>query len=425
MYPSIRDRGAPTVTAPVAAAGLRNRGAVPRNVVVLGLTSFFTDISSEALTAVLPLYLVLELRMTPLQFGLLDGLYQGASALVRVAAGLYADAGRRYKPVAFLGYALSALCKLGLLLVGSAFAAIAALLMIDRLGKGIRTAPRDALIAKSSEPSRLGAAFGLHRTLDTAGAALGPIVAFAVLTAAPGAYDAVFVVSFAVAGVGLAVFGLFVEVPPERPGAARPEATARARLGAVLASRRFLALLVAGGLLGVATASDALIYLLLQGRGGVPATLFPLLFVGTATVYLLLALPAGKLADKWGRHRVFLAGQGLVLGIYGLLLSAEIPAAGIVACVALLGAYYAATDGVLAALAASVLPDDQLTTGLAIIGTTTALSRLLASFLFGVLWSWRGPAEAVAVFGLGLLGAAVLAAVLLRVARPWTPAAAE
>lgn len=336
------------VTGPFEAAGLRYRGAVPRNVVVLGLTSFFTDISSEALTAVLPLYFVIELRMTPLQFGLLDGLYQGASALVRVAGGLVADAGRRYKPVAFIGYALSALCKLGLLLVGSAWAPIAALLMIDRLGKGIRTAPRDALITQSSEPSRLGAAFGLHRT---AGAALGPVVAFAVLAAAPGAYDAVFVVSLAVALVGLTTLGLFVEDRRDQPERAVAGASARARLGAVLAGRRFLALVVAGGLLGLVTASDALNYLLLQGRGTVPAMLFPLLFVGTATVYLILALPAGHLADRWGRHRVFLAGQGLVLGIYGLLLAAELTAAGIVACVALLGAYYAATDGVLAALA--------------------------------------------------------------------------
>ncbi len=414
----------PDVIGPVVAASLRYRGAAPRNVVVLGLTSFFTDISSEALTAVLPLYLVLELRMTPLQFGLLDGLYQGASALVRVAGGLVADAGRGYKPVAFVGYALSAICKLGLLLVGSVWAAIAALLMIDRLGKGIRTAPRDALIAQSSEPSRLGAAFGLHRTMDTAGAALGPIVAFAVLAAAPGAYDAVFVVSLAVALVGLAVFGLFVENRRDRPERAGSGASARARLAAVLASRRFLTLVVAGGLLGLVTASDALIYLLLQGRGAVPPTLFPLLFVGTATVYLILALPAGRLADRWGRHRVFLAGQGLVLCLYGLLIAADLSAAGIVACVALLGAYYAATDGVLAALAASVLPEDHLTTGLAIVGTTTALSRLLASSLFGALWSWRGPTEALVVFGLGLLCTAVLAAVLLRVARPWTPATA-
>jgi MFS family permease len=356
------------VTGPVAAAGPRYRGAAPRNVVVLGLTSFFTDISSEALTAVLPLYFVLELRMTPLQFGLLDGLYQGASALVRVAGGLVTDAGRRYKAVAFFGYALSALCKLGLLLVGSAWVPIAALLMIDRLGKGIRTAPRDALITHSTEPSRLGAAFGLHRTMDTAGAALGPIVAFAVLAAAPGAYHAVFVVSLAVALVGLAILGLFAEDRRDRPQRALADASARARLGAVLAGRRFLALVVAGGLLGLVTASDALIYLLLQERGTVPAMLFPLLFVGTATVYLILALPAGHLADRWGRHRVFLAGQGLVLGVYGLLLAAEQSAAGIVTCVALLGAYYAATDGVLAALAGTVVQKDHLTTGLAILG---------------------------------------------------------
>jgi len=393
--------------------------------VVLGLTSFFTDISSEALTAVLPLYFVLELRMTPLQFGLLDGLYQGASAMVRVAGGLVADARGRCKPVAFVGYALSAFCKLGLLLVGSAWAPIAALLMIDRLGKGIRTAPRDALITHSSEPSRLGAAFGLHRTMDTAGAALGPVVAFAVLAAAPGAYDAVFVVSLAVALVGLAILGLFAEDRRARPERAVAGASARARLGAVLAGRRFLALVIAGALLGLATASDALIYLLLQGRGTVPAMLFPLLFVGTATVYLILALPAGHLADRWGRHRVFLAGQGLVLGIYGLLLAAELSVAGIVACVALLGAYYAATDGVLAALAGSVLQKEHLTTGLAILGTTTALSRLFASSLFGALWSWRGPTEALVLFGLGLLFAAVLAAVLLRVARPWGPATAK
>ena len=131
----------------------RRWSAVSRNVVLLGLTSLLTDVSSESLTAVLPLYFMLELRMTPLQFGLLDGLYQGASALVRVAGGLVADAGRRYKPVAFVGYALSAFCKLGLLLVGSAWAPIAALLMIDRLGKGVRTAPRDALITLSSEPT--------------------------------------------------------------------------------------------------------------------------------------------------------------------------------------------------------------------------------------------------------------------------------
>lgn len=409
--------------APVAVP--RRWSAVSRTVVLLGMTSLLTDVSSESLTAVLPLYFMLELRMTPLQFGLLDGLYQGSSALVRVAGGLVADAGRRYKPVAFVGYALSAFCKLGLLLVGSAWAPIAAVLMIDRLGKGIRTAPRDALITLSSEPTRLGEAFGAHRAMDTVGAVVGPVLAFAVLAAAPGAYDAVFVMSFAVALVGLAVLGLFVQDQHGEPGPAAHGSHARARLRAAFASRRFRALVVAGGVLGLLTASDALIYLLLQRRGAVPTTFFPLLFVGTAIVYLFLALPVGRLADRWGRHRVFLAGHVLVFGIYLLLMATELPRAGIVACVALLGAYYAATDGVLSALASSVLQEQQLTTGLAVVSTITALARLLASSLFGAVWNWWGPTEALEVFAAGLVVAGALAAGLLRVGRPWTPAAVE
>jgi MFS family permease len=403
----------------------RRWSTVSRTVVLLGLTSLLTDVSSESLTAVLPLYFMLELRMTPLQFGLLDGLYQGSSALVRVAAGLVADAGRRYKPVAFVGYALSAFCKLGLLLVGSAWTPIAALLMIDRLGKGVRTAPRDALITLSSEPTRLGEAFGAHRTMDTVGAVVGPVLAFAVLAAAPGAYDAVFVMSFAVALVGLAVLGLFVRNQSGEPVPAMMGPHGRGRLSAALGNPRFRALVVAGGLLGLLTASDALIYLLLQRRGAVPTTFFPLLFVGSAVVYLLLALPVGRLADRWGRHRVFLAGHGLVLGIYVLLMAAELPAAGIVACVTLLGAYYAATDGVLSALASSVLREHQLTTGLAVVSTTTAVSRLLASSLFGAVWNWRGPTEALEVFASGIVVAAALAAGLLGIGRPWTTAPAD
>jgi MFS family permease len=413
------------VLEPAPVAVPRRWSAVSRTVVLLGMTSLLTDVSSESLTAVLPLYFMLELRMTPLQFGLLDGLYQGSSALVRVVGGLVADAGRRYKPVAFVGYALSAACKLGLLLVGSAWAPIAALLMIDRLGKGVRTAPRDALITLSSEPTRLGEAFGAHRAMDTVGAVVGPVLAFAVLAAAPGAYDAVFVMSFAVALVGLAVLGLFVQDQRGEPAPAAHGSHARPRLRAVFASRRFRALVGAGGVLGLLTASDALIYLLLQRRGTVPTTFFPLLFVGTAVVYLLLALPAGRLADRWGRHRVFLAGHVLVFGIYLLLMAGELPRAAIVACVALLGAYYAATDGVLSALASSVLHEQQLTSGLAVVSTITALARLFASSLFGAVWNWRGPTEALEVFAAGIVVAVALAAGLLGVGRPWTPAAPE
>ena len=412
-------RSPPSIHPSSAGTILRRWPAASRNVVFLGLTSLLTDVSSESLTAVLPLYLVLGLHMTPMQFGLLDGLQHGATALVRVAGGLAADARGHHKMVAWVGYAVSALCKLGLLLVGAAWGPIASLLLIDRLGKGIRTAPRDALLALSSEPAHLAESFGVHRTFDTVGAVLGPVLAFAVLAAAPGAYDAVFVASFAAAVLGLAVLGLFVSDRrargPQFPGARPPHG----RLRAVFATRRFPALLTAGGLLGLLTASDAMIYLVLQQRGAVPATVFPLLFVGTATSYLLLAVPAGRLGDRWGRHRVFLLGHLVVLLVYILLLRSALGIAAVVVSLALLGAYYAATDGVLAALASSVLDDANLTTGLAVVGTTTALARLLASSLFGALWTWHGPAFALALFAAGLLLSLLLAARLFRAALPW------
>ena len=138
--------------------------------------------------------------LTPAVFGVVDGLYQGAAALVRIFGGVAADRSGRHKEVAVVGYALSALARLGFLVVGNVWTLLAAVVMVDRLGKGIRTAPRDALISLSSRREELGAAFGVHRALDTAGAMIGPLIAFGLLTIAPGAYDAVFVVSLCAAG---------------------------------------------------------------------------------------------------------------------------------------------------------------------------------------------------------------------------------
>jgi MFS family permease len=377
------------------------------------------------LTAVLPLYFMLELRMTPLQFGLIDGIYQATSALVRVASGVVADGRSRYKAVATFGYGLSAVCKLGLALVGSGWGALTGLLMLDRLGKGIRTAPRDSLITLSSDRAHLGEAFGVHRALDTIGAFLGPLVAFGILTAAPGAYDAVFVVSFCVAIIGLAVIGLFVENRPRLQGDSRVSRASSQPLAGVFLNRRFRSLMVAGAVLGLLTASDALIYLLLHRRGALQASLFPLLFVGTAGVYLVLAVPFGRLADRVGRHRLFLAGHVLILGIYGLLLNETLSILEVMVCVGLLGAYYAATDGVLSALGSAVLEPAHLTTGLAVVATASAIARLCAAALFGALWSWWDAGGALIAFLVALSAAIFIGAVLLRVSRPWSEAGLE
>src|SRR5436190_19093973 len=159
---------------------------VSRNVLLLGLTSLLTDVSSEMVSTVLPIYAMVALGASPLAYGLIDGLYQGTAALVRVASGILADRWSRYKELAAAGYGLSALCRIALLAVGGTVGGLSASIVVDRVGKGIRTAPRDALISLSSARERLGTAFGVHRAMDTAGAMLGPLVAVGVLLMAPG-----------------------------------------------------------------------------------------------------------------------------------------------------------------------------------------------------------------------------------------------
>src|SRR3954465_1057511 len=188
-----------------------SRLQVPRNVVMLGLVSLLTDVSSEMVATVLPLYLVFTLGASPLVFGAIDGTYRGAAALVQVASGFSSDRWRRPKEVAGLGYGLSAVGKVALVAAGSSIGGIGAIVAFDRVGKGIRTAPRDALISLSSAKDRLATSFGVHRAMDSAGAMLGPLLAFGILLAAPARFDAVFVVSppFAVPGVA-------VLIPPGR-----------------------------------------------------------------------------------------------------------------------------------------------------------------------------------------------------------------
>ncbi|MEV7146716.1 MFS transporter [Streptomyces sp. NPDC093084] len=389
-------------TARPAPAG-RYRTAVAPTVLALGTVSLITDVSSEMVTAVLPLYLVAGLGLSPLGFGLLDGVYNGFSAVVRLVGGHLADrGGGRHKWVAGAGYTLSALCK-PLLLVAHTLTPIGLVLAADRTGKGLRTAPRDALISLSSTPETRGRAFGVHRAMDTAGALLGPLAAFLILRATVDGYDAVFTVSFCVAVTGVLVLVLFV--PGGRGEAAAPAArpTLRAAL-ALLAHRDLRRLAVCALLLGLATVSDSFVYLLLQRRLGVPDRWFALLPLGTAAAFLLLAVPLGRLADRWGRWRVFLAGHGALLLAYALLLTSWHGPALPYAVLALHGTFYAATDGVLMAAASDSVPEALRSSGLALVQTGQAGARFACSLAFGAAWTLWGDRTAL------LLATAALAA---------------
>ncbi|MFB6837521.1 MFS transporter [Streptomyces sp. NPDC056361] len=416
--------------APPTPSGVRRR--VPGTVLALGAVSLVTDVSSEMVTAVLPLYLVLGLGLSPLQFGLLDGLSTGATALVRLLGGATADRGGRHKLIAGLGYALSACSRLGLLLAGGATGWIATALAADRLGKGVRTAPRDALITLHSPPEDLGRAFGTHRAMDTTGALLGPLAAFALLTATADAYETVFAVSFSVGAFGVLLWLLLVPgrrgsgpaaPPPAREpveAAVRP-APPRARGGLLAATRSpaYRRIVLCAGLLGAATVGDAFLYLLLQQRLDLDATWFPFLPLGAAAVYLLLAVPAGRLADRTGRRGPLLYGHGALLLAYGLLLAPVPGGAALVGVLLLLGVFYAATDGVLMALAGPFLTEGRQAGGLALVQTAQALARFVAAVAFGAVWTASGPETALVAALLALTAALCCAARLL----PRTPAA--
>jgi MFS family permease len=418
VYVSLRNSPTPAATtAPAAGVAPTRRqlagGRVPGVVLALGLTSLFTDISSEAITAILPLYLTAVLGLGPVAYGFVDGIYQGAASLVRVLGGWWSDRTGRPKLVAGLGYGISAVSRV-LLLPVVGVAALTGVVALDRLGKGLRTGPRDAMIAGASTPEQLGRNFGVHRALDTAGAMAGPLLAFGVLAVVPAGlagYRAVFVLSIAAAVVGLAF--LLLAVPSRVRGSAAQQPVRRWRWRD-LGDRRIRSLMLAAALLGLLTVGDGFLYLVLADAGGIGLTWFPLLMVGTNAAYTALAVPVGKLADRVGRTRVLLGGHVVLVAAYAVAATTGGHIAGVVGVLLLLGIFYAATDGVVSALASQAVPAATRATGIASVQTAVGLSRFASSVCFGVLWQLTGRSVALLAVGAALALAIPVAARLLR-----------
>lgn len=414
MYLSLSDWTARRDAAPGNGAARVAFKASP-TVIALGIVSMLTDISSESVAAVLPLYITGALGLSMVAYGFLEGLHQGMSAVVRIAAGYTADRSNHPKPVALGGYVFSMIARVGLLFV-QGFAGITAIVGADRIGKGIRTAPRDAMIQQASQPEHLARSFGLHRMLDTIGATVGPLLAFVVLLIVPDGYRVVFVVSLAAAVLGVAVLGLIVpnrrlhrpgstgEVDSSKAVAVRSPWKDRPRIRAMLQGRlRFV--LLAAGVLGLLTVGDGFVYLALMQHGHLETLWFPLLFVGSNAVFLALAIPLGRIADRTSRAGVFVLGHLALAGAYLVAgLGGTFPAVAL--CLILLGTFYAATDGVLAALAGQLSPTGATATGIAAAQTVVAVTRLIASTGFGVLWILFGAVPT-------MVGAAVLLALLV------------
>ena len=423
MYISLSNKPEPeddgTETAVDAPKGPRGIRTVSSTVITLGIVSMLTDISSESVAAILPLYITGVLGLSTIAFGFLDGIYQGVSAVARIAAGYTSDRVEQPKWVAFTGYALAAVARIGLLFA-TGFTAIMAVITADRIGKGIRTAPRDALITATSRSDNLGTSFGVHRMLDNIGAAVGPLIAFLILLVIPDGYQTVFAVSLAFAVIGVAILAFVVPNVRTRARARADEksgadAAPKHRFDwSVVTTGPMRRVLAAAGILGLLTIGDGFIYLVLQSRSDFAAQWFPLLYVGTNVAFLAFAVPLGRLADRVGRAKVFVWGHTGLLAAYVV---AALPIADIAAtilCLVFLGTFYAATDGVLSALAAQLTTPETHATGIGAAQTVVAVSRFLSAVGFGFLWFAIGREASVLVVAGVLLVAIPCVALLLK-----------
>src|SRR5262245_13301807 len=389
----------------------------------LGWTSFLTDISSEMVNSALPVYLVIYLHQSPFQYGAIDGVYNGfAVALVSLAAGLMADRSKRHKEVALTGYGLSAICRLAMLAAGGVWGWLIAITGMERIGKGIRTAPRDALISLNTPPNLMASAFAVHRALDAGGALLGPLIAFILLAQLPGAFDVLWVTSFLFAILGVAALWLYVPKPDESlfpqhtSPASEERRISRRSLSLLFSSPHFAALVGCGMFLALGTANDGFIYLVLLKKGGTNSGYLPLFYVATAASYALFSIPAGICADRFGRASIFLSGYAVLGTLYLLLFF--MPAIGLPAqafFLLLLGLYYAGTEGVLMAMASAAIPPEMRASGLAILATAIALGKAGSSLLFGWIWDAYGAPSAIVTFGAILTSAMLTAGYCLRV----------
>jgi len=380
---------------------------VPKNVLWLGVVSGLTDVSSEMLYPVVPLFLTQVLGAPMAAVGAIEGAAEAAVSLVKAAAGRWSDRSGRRKPPILVGYALSAASK-PMLALATGWTCVLASRLTDRVGKGLRNPPRDALLADSTEAEDLGFAFGVHRAMDTAGAAVGPLLALLLLDGLGLGYRAVFLWAFLPAAVGVFVLAVAVREVPTPAAASAPAGPMEPLPPAFW---RFTA---AYGLFALGNSSD--VFLLLRAAdAGLSRAEVICAYVLYNVVYAAVAAPAGRLADVWGRTRTLAAGLFIFAGVYAGF--ARGPGPWIWALFAAYGIYAALTEGVAKAVVIERAGAGQRGTALGVFQGASGLLALAASLGAGWLWDAVSPA---APFWLGA-ACAVAGACALCLLRPASP----
>ena len=383
---------------------------ISRNVFVLALVSLCTDTSSEMIYPLVPLFLTGVLGAPATVVGLIEGLAEAAANVLKLVSGRITDRRGGRRAWVFAGYGLSTLSK-PLLALATIWPLVLLARLVDRVGKGTRGTPRDAIIAASSDPAARGSAFGFHRSMDTIGAVAGPLVGYALLTWTAQNFRLVFLLAAVPAVIGVLLIG---RVREPRHVAARAPAMGAATTssfpwrGAAPAYRAFLAI---GVLFALGNSSDAFLILRAHNLGlGTLATV--LAYAVYNVVYAVAGWPAGILSDRLGRRGIIIAGFALFALVYGGMGLAT-GALVVWPLFALYGLYIALTDGIIKAYITDLVPAAQRGGALGLYAATTGLMALVSSVLAGLLWDHVSPAAPFYLGGMAALGAAIAVGLLI------------
>jgi len=363
------------------------RARVPQAVWVLGFVSLLMDISSEMIHSLLPVFMVTVLGTSALTLGIVEGVAEATALIVKVFSGTLSDYLGRRKPLAVLGYGLGALSK-PLFAIASTSGMVLAARFIDRVGKGIRGAPRDALVADVTPPEMRGAAYGLRQSLDTVGAFAGPLIAIALMLAWSNDFRAVFWVAVVpgVAATLLLYFGVRDAERPITTGRVNPVRWRElARLGDA-----YWWVVVIGAIFTLARFSEAFLVLRAQ-QAGLAIAWVPLVLVAMNVVYAACAYPFGKLADTVSHAKLLALGL-VVLIAADLALGVAASLAGVFAGIALWGLHMGMTQGLLATMVAHRAPAELRGTAFGLFNLVSGGAMLIASVLAGMLWDRLGAA---------------------------------
>lgn len=389
---------------------------IAKPVFILGVVSLLTDLSSEMIYPILPLFLANTLGASTVFIGLIEGIAESTASLLKVFSGWLSDRLGKRKQLILAGYGFSSIVKPFFAIATSAWQVLG-FRFLDRLGKGIRGAPRDAMIADVTEPSERGRAFGFHRAMDTVGAILGPGVTFVLLAVFHGSYRPIFLLSAIPAFIAVAVIIFMVREnvqknPPHPPLSKGGDTVVppfvkggEGGFGFKQLPRNFIILLIIIGVFTLGNSSDA--FLLLRAQGvGVSAGLIPLLWLFFNLTYTLTSIPAGSLSDRIGRKTVIIGGFVVYALSYAGFAFAKSPWHAW-ALFGIYGLYYGMTEGVLRAYIADVVPASIRATSFGVFNFVTGVLLFPANLLTGWIWKAYG---ATAAFGLGASLAIIAAA---------------